>query len=90
MKAERKYVSIRRPVGSLDRLIDRASNNARVDQLGSRLRRAYEAVVKRYERLFELGDLKARDRLMRAGQLLRFGQEMIAGHRNWQSILYFD
>jgi hypothetical protein len=87
MKANEKDIDMRRTLERLERLLDTANDSERVNQLENRLIRACETEEKWYESMFRLGDWKAAHKSIRAGQLLRYAQEIIATHRNWRQQL---
>jgi hypothetical protein len=90
MAAKHNYVDIRRTLECLERLLNRASNSARVNQLERRLTRACEIEENWYETMYELGDVRACHKSIRAGQLLRYALEIIARHRKYQNTLAFS
>jgi hypothetical protein len=87
MKVIQRDIDIRRTLERLEKLLDTANDSGRVNQLENRLIRACEAEEKWYEKMFRLGDWKAVHKSIRAGQLLRYAQEIVARHKNWQETL---
>jgi hypothetical protein len=87
MKVSQKHVDIRRTLERLEGLLSTANDTERVNQLENRLIRACETEEKWYERMYRLGDWTASHKSIRAGQLLRYAQEIIARHKDWQEKL---
>ena len=86
----RDYVDIRRTLRRIEALLYTASSSLRVDQLESRLVRACTAEQQWNERMFRLGDLKAGRKAVRARQLLRHAQAVVATYREWQKQLEYS
>ncbi len=83
-------VDIRRTLRRTEALLYTASGSLRVDQLENRLVRACTAEEQWNERMFRLGDWQAGRKVVRARQLLRHVQEIIATHREWQKQLGYS
>jgi hypothetical protein len=87
MKVSQKDIDIRRTLERLEGLLNTAIDAERVNQLENRLIRACETEEKWYERMYRLGDWTAGHKSIRAGQLSRYAQEIIARHKDWREEL---